>query len=304
MEKVIATDWSMSDRRKSHYSLDSNHKRQLEKLFSMKIISRDEIKKDQKVIFYWGNKFTTDLLKSLVDLEWIHLGSSGTDNINLDKITKKNIAVSTSRGLFSRHVAEYILGIITFSSKFSLDSLFEPHLNSRAYLEESQNFPKLFGNQNILIVGTGVIAMELVKLTSYLSIKAQSVSISGRPGFKSLETLEAGQTYSHVVALLPYLEETKNFFSYDFFKSFCNGSTFINAGRGQTVDLVALVEAIDNNVLKQAYLDTHPVFSGSCVNLEYCKNPRIFCSPHIASWSSNFSEIQFNFLRKKGVQLR
>ena len=136
-----------------------------------------------------------------------------------------------------------------------------------------------------------------------LNVDIECVSISGRSGYKSWKELSYSTTYSHVISITALTQKTKSFFSKKMFENFCRGSVFINAGRGQVVDEHSLLEALENNIIKGAILDTHSEFSGDCSKLSYSEHPKVLCTPHIASWSDKFSEIQFNYLRNQTKHL-
>ena len=132
-----------------------------------------------------------------------------------------------------------------------------------------------------------------------LNVDIECVSISGRSGYKSWKELSYSTTYSHVISITALTQKTKSFFSKKMFENFCRGSVFINAGRGQVVDEHSLLEALENNIIKGAILDTHSEFSGDCSKLSYSEHPKVLCTPHIASWSDKFSEIQFSTYETK-----
>ena len=122
MAQVILTDWELSGNSMAHYSLNSWHKTQLEKVYDMKIVSFSDLDLEDDVLFYWGNKFQMSLLKSLPNLKWLHLGSSGSDNIEIKDIQRWCITF-TSRGFFKEQVAEYLLSMVLFSAKFPIDAI-------------------------------------------------------------------------------------------------------------------------------------------------------------------------------------
>ena len=299
MDKVILTDWDISHNAKSHYSLYGEHKTKLENLFSKKIVSFDQLTNNQRVLFYWGNKFKMSLLHQFPNLCWIHLGSSGFDNLDLAELSKRKITLTTSRGLFSSLVAEYLLSVVLFSSKFALEMVFDKNNNNRLFLEHNNKLPMTLSDLRILVFGTGKISIAFKELMLKLGVNIECVSVSERPGFKSWGDIVSANTYSHVISLVALNGSTHSFFNKEIFYTICSGSIFINAGRGQTVDQSSLIAAINDNVLKGAILDTHLEFNGDCSNLPYYNHPKILCSPHIASWSNRFSVVQFEFLKER-----
>jgi phosphoglycerate dehydrogenase-like enzyme len=297
MADVILTDWAITETQRFHYKLESQHRQVLENLFKMQILSSDQLEKNDNVVFYWGNKFRMSLLKNFPQMKWLHLGSSGIDNINVSNLTERNIKLTTSRGLYSDYVAEFLFSLIMVTAKLPIELLFNQEQNNRAYIQRMAAFPYKFEELNILIFGTGVISDCLEMLFEDMNCKVSRVSLSGRKNFLSMDELDKSVKWSHIISLLPLNELNKYFFSHKFFKTYCKGSIFINAGRGETVNYEDLIQAIDNNILRGAVLDTHQIFNGDCKSLPYIEHSKIISTPHIASWSSKFSQIQFNFLK-------
>lgn len=299
MDQVILTDWEITASGGSHYSLNEMHKFHLENTFSMKIVSIDELRNDEHVVFYWGNKFRMPMLQNFPHLRWLHLGSSGHDNVKVAELFKSEVKMTTSKGFYSGYVAEYLLSVVLFSSKFPLETVFEKTKNNRYYIEKNNIFPTPLSDLNVLVFGTGEIATAFKDLMLKLNVDIECVSVSERTGFKSWKEIASGGTYTHVISLIALNEFTQSFFNNEIFSTICNGSIFINAGRGQTVDKQSLIAAINDGLLQAAVLDTHTDFNGSCGELSYCAHPKILCSPHVASWSNKFSELQFRFLKQQ-----
>ena len=90
-----------------------------------------------------------------------------------------------------------------------------------------------------------------------------------------------------VVNILPATKETAQLFNADLFAEMKDDSIFVNVGRGETVDIEALIEALDSGKLSAAGLDVfkeeplpkgHPVWS----------NEKIAMTPHIAGRVENY----------------
>lgn len=92
-----------------------------------------------------------------------------------------------------------------------------------------------------------------------------------------------------VTSVLPFTEKTHKFYTKDTFDAFKKGSTFINIGRGKTVDEDALIEALKDGRLMSAALDVtyiEPLPQES----ELWTLPNVMLYPHSAVANVNYKQ--------------
>lgn len=99
-------------------------------------------------------------------------------------------------------------------------------------------------------------------------------------GEVGLDRLLAGAEF--LVMLLPSSAETRGFLSAGRIARLPEGAVVINVGRGDTVDLDALLAALDTGLLSGASLDVLPVEPPPADHPVW-DHPRVLLTPHVAS---------------------
>jgi glyoxylate/hydroxypyruvate reductase A len=91
------------------------------------------------------------------------------------------------------------------------------------------------------------------------------------------------QVADYVVSILPSTPETAGLFNAEIFPLMKPRAVLINCGRGDLINEVDLIEALDNNLLETAILDvmqTEPL----PVNSLMWQHPDIVLTPHVSGW--------------------
>jgi phosphoglycerate dehydrogenase-like enzyme len=138
----------------------------------------------------------------------------------------------------------------------------------------------------LLITGFGSIARRLVELVAPLGLKVLAYRRRPRGDegvpMVSLSSLnEALAAADHVMNILPLSPQTQHFFNRERFAQLKPGAIFYNIGRGATVDQTALLEVLQSQHLKAAWLDVtdpEPLPEGHPLLAE----PRCHITPHVA----------------------
>ena len=245
---------------------------------------------------YWGNRIDKDILQKMPKLKWVHFGSVGINRLN--NINRQNVIITSSKGLVTESLITHLITLIGLFSR-RLDIFFKNQTKPLTrddydvYFSELKNFSEL----NILILGLGEIGKKLAKKLSYLGCSIDSVSRSRkinkyiRNQYNFQDFGKGLNKYDYVISLLPENEKTFKIINYEFLKLLSKDTTFINLGRGKTVDENDLIKALDNSFFKRAILDVtaiEPLPKNSILN----NHPKIFLTPHIASFSPSYWPLQ------------
>ena len=265
-------------------------------------------KKLPDVNIYWGNRIDANLINKMPNLKWIHYGSTGVDTRVLEIANKKKIILTNSRRFFDEAVASTVLAFIFIMARgvnFSFYLKNNKKLKRDFYNDITKNIQNVFG-QKILFVGFGGIAKKIAKVCKAMdmkifAIKKNKMKIKGVKLYNINNLKKAAKGKNYIVNLLPYTNETKKIFDIAFFSQMDKNSFFINAGRGETVNEVDLVNAIKRKFFLGAALDVvenEPIQTNS----KLLKFNNIIVTPHIAGitndyWTKQY-DLFFNNLKK------
>ena len=238
-----------------------------------------------------------DLIDSCPDLKVIGRGGVGMDNIDVAYAREKGLSVINTPAASSSSVAELVFAHLFGGVRFLYDS------NRNMPLEGESNFKGLkkayakgieLRGKTIGIIGFGRIGQEVAKIAlgvgmkviaadkymdaaeltvklfdgSSLPVKIETISVAN--------VLEQSDYISlHVPAQKDYVIGKKEF------GKMKSGAAIINAARGGVIDEVALVEALDNNKLAFACLDTFE--NEPKPEIRLLMHPKISLTPHIGA---------------------
>ena len=238
-----------------------------------------------------------DLIDSCPDLKVIGRGGVGMDNIDVAYAREKGLSVINTPAASSSSVAELVFAHLFGGVRFLYDS------NRNMPLEGESNFKGLkkayakgieLRGKTIGIIGFGRIGQEVAKIALGVGMKviaadkymdAAELSIELFDGSSlsvKIETIPVADVLEqsdyislHVPAQKDYVIGKKEF------GKMKSGAAIINAARGGVIDEVALVEALDNNKLAFACLDTFENEPKPEITL--LMHPKISLTPHIGA---------------------
>jgi phosphoglycerate dehydrogenase-like enzyme len=216
----------------------------------------------------------TAFLDAAPNLRFIlRLGSLAYD-IDLEACRARGIVVSVQPVPMTMLVAEHLMMAalaLVKRLKAAQDALLKPGNSPRRTDENtfSYNWQGLQGvgglmNKTVAILGMGEIGVELARRLQ--PFRLGNVLYNKRLPYPSPLEAELGIAWSEVeeaasradllINLLPYSPETDGFISKRIFDLMPEGSFFLHAGSGSTVNEEDLVEALRNGRLAGAALDT------------------------------------------------
>lgn len=238
-----------------------------------------------------------DLIDSCPDLKIIGRGGVGMDNIDVAYAREKGLSVINTPAASSSSVAELVFAHLFGGVRFLYDS------NRNMPLEGESNFKGLkkayakgieLRGKTIGIIGFGRIGQEVAKIAlgvgmkviaadKYMDAAELSVELfDGSSLSVKIETIPVADVLEqsdyislHVPAQKDYVIGKKEF------GKMKSGAAIINAARGGVIDEVALVEALDNNKLAFACLDTFENEPKPEITL--LMHPKISLTPHIGA---------------------
>lgn len=247
--------------------------------------SFSEDMKDAEVLVCFDpfKKLDIDLFPKL---KWIQLLTAGINQVPVEKVLKKNIVLTNSRGVYSIPIAEWIV----------LKAL-EMIKNSRDFYKKQEekiwkmdtSLLEIYG-KIVGFLGTGSIAKEAAKRLQAFGVKIVGFNRTGRNAehfHQSYPIDKINQEISQCdffVITTPYTEETHHLINEEVFSHMKDGTYLINIARGSIIDEKALIENLKSGKIKKAALDvfeTEPLPEDSPLwDME-----NVIISPH-NSWGS------------------
>lgn len=241
------------------------------------------------ILLTYGEDLTAEHIENAQQLKWIMVISAGMDEMPLQVIKEKGIAVTNARGIHQIPMAEYAISMLLHvyrqADTFRRNQ-FARHWDRSIDIQE-------ISNKTMTIVGAGAIGEELARLAKAFQMKTIGVSNSGTDKpyidkmYQTTNVHEALQEADFVVSILPSTEETYYFYRQAHFKSMKDSAIFLNMGRGNAVQSETIIMALDQKQIAHAVLDVyeqeplpdiHPLWD----------HPKVTMTPHISGKSPDY----------------
>ena len=201
-----------------------------------------------------------NVLKNAPKLLSIGCFCIGTNQVNLEIATEEGIAVFNSPFSNTRSVAELIIAsCIMLIRKIPYKSR-EAHEGN--WLKDNIESYEVRGKK-IGIVGYGHIGSQVSILAEALGMQVYYYDIETKlplGNAQNIESLEELIEISDFVSLhVPGTEYTKNLFNEKIISLFKKGQYLLNLSRGNVVDINALRNSIENNIISGCAIDVFPL---------------------------------------------
>jgi phosphoglycerate dehydrogenase-like enzyme len=229
-----------------------------------------------------------DQCVSSTRLLWVQLTSAGYTTFAASDVEAALIArrvpVTIASSVYAEPCAQHTLAFMLAEARQLPRSMRDQLRDQRWDTIPTRAESFLLEGKTVLLVGYGAIAVRLAELLAPFGMKR--VGFRRKPrGDEAIEVHPVDQlpawlpSGDFVIDLLPAHSDTVEFFDARKFALMKPGATFINMGRGATVEQSALLAALRGE-LRAAYLDVmtpeplspqHPLWT----------EPRCFITPHV-----------------------
>jgi len=220
-----------------------------------------------------GFNFLSD--EDISHIKWIHAFGAGVDQYLKNPSLNQETIITRTTGDLGSKMGEFCLAQILVEIK----SLFPIYENQQKSIWKQTPTANLF-DQEVLILGTGSIGSGIAKRLKGQVKKIIGLNRSQRPvepfdEIRRWDTLGDLSDTNVVIGALPSTSETSFSLGEAFFKKL-NNAIFINVGRGDSVDEVALIKAIELGHIRRAVLDVFtkeplpkesPLWENECVTI-------------------------------------
>lgn len=265
------------------------------------IVFTEDMSETEVLVCY--NPFSTLDVSLLEKLKYIQLSSIGIDQLPLDKVEGRGIAVCNNRGGYSIPMGEWVVMSILELMKKSV-SFYKNQINKVWKMDTS--ILELYG-KTVGFIGTGSIAIESAKRLKGFGVRLLGSNTNGR----DIEYFDNCFSMEHindmlsecdaVVVTIPSTKETYHLIGKAEFSIMKQGAFLINVARGNILDEQALIDNLKSGKLAGAALDVfeeEPLSHDS----ELWELDNVIVTPH-NSWISEMKnqrrwELIYNNLRR------
>lgn len=190
--------------------------------------------------------FTEKMLEAGENLEWVQCLRAGVDKYPIDKMNERGIILTNAKGIHRVHMAEYAVGMMIAKQR----RFFEMHRN-QLKRDWVRNVPQdEINGKTVAILGLGAIGREVAKKASLMGMRVIGVKRSAEEVpyvdtlYSDKEMLRAFSEADFIINLLPYIPQTEKLIGAEHFGAMKKEATFMNIGRGKTVDEEALIQKL------------------------------------------------------------
>jgi phosphoglycerate dehydrogenase-like enzyme len=231
-------------------------------------------------------------------LRWVQVTTAGYTRYDTEEFREhfraRGARLTKSSLVFAEPVAQHVLAMMLGLARVLLPSYRAQLTDHSWHFLDHRRLSRLLNGQTVLLLGYGTIGRRLAELLEPLhceiyAVRRQTRSERGVRIVPEEDLTKVLALADHVVNLLPENEETRRWVNARRLACFRPGSRFYNVGRGNTVDQLALVEALHAGNPAFAYLDVtepeplppdHPLWTA----------PNCYITPHTAGGRHDQSE--------------
>lgn len=247
-----------------------------------------ELKNELEILIGYDSGVDKNFINACPNLKWISWYATGVNNLPLEVIKERNIILTNTRGIQAKQVSEFVLSFILNDYKKMRTS----YVNQVNKVYDSKLTGKRLSDEKVLILGTGSLAQQTVKLLKPFELEIIGISKSGhhQDGFDNIYTIEDLESHLNkadiIINTLPETQETYHLLSERHFKIMNDKCLFINVGRGTIVEEKILIKVLNHNLIRHAYLD---VFENEPLdaNNELYKLDNVTITAHITGNDKN-----------------
>lgn len=247
------------------------------------------------------------LIDAAPKLKWVGRLGSGLEMIDTDYLAKKSIAFFSTPEGNCEAVAEHSLGLL-------LGIMQNINSSARQVQEyiwlRNENRGRELTGKTVGIIGYGHTGSAFANLLKPFKVKLLAHD-KFKTGFANdyiqEASLEQIQQQADVISFnLPLTTETKHYADTSFFNSLAKKPFVINCSRGQVIDTIALIYALQQNKIEGAGLDVLENEKLNTLGYKQKKDfdfllqqPNVIITPHIAGYSYEaFHKMSYYLIEK------
>ena len=240
---------------------------------------------DVDIIF---GSFNTPLFDASKNLKWVQTEGAGIDNILFDEFVESAIVLTSAKGTVGTHLADHtwalLLGLLRGVGRAVRERTWENRMSIRRETWE-------LGGKTLGIIGLGGTGVEVARRAVGFGMEVIAVDPEDvpKPDFvrevwkpeRFHDLLEQSDAVS---VCCPNTSQTRGLFNREAFRHMRPHALLINVTRGPIIDHEALLEALDQGLIRGAGLDVtspEPLPADSPL----WDHPHVIITPHASGGS-------------------
>lgn len=246
---------------------------------------------DIEVFISFAMGLPQDFYRRASGLKWLQCLATGVDHVLRQPDLGPAVVLTSGRGVHGAPMRETVLYLMQGVSR-NVARLVE---DNKAHFWERRFYSLLYG-RTAVVVGIGVVGIAIGQLLKAFGMRVIGVTRTPRQaeGFDDMLPMAqlnaAAARADFLINVLPATAENARVFGRELFAAMKPSAYYINAGRGQTTDEAALVEALQGRRIAGAGLDvfqTEPLPAGSPL----WELPNVFITPHLGGYTSDYEDL-------------
>ena len=228
-------------------------KYELEKVADVEVVGLESINLTGCDIFI-GKKLSKTALKTADKLKAVFAYKTGVDDFPLGELKKKGVVLMNSH-IDAKYVAEYACGLSI--SLVNRITEFDKKLRNGIWRDKENPYWRSIFDMKIGLLGYGHIGKRIHEFLAHNGIETYTLDRGKKyEGIGLVSSVEAlCEKCDLIIASLPKTEQTDNIFNRETLK-LLEGKYIVNVGRSNCIDQKALYEALRDEYIAGAAIDT------------------------------------------------
>ncbi len=240
---------------------------------------------DVDIIF---GSFSRPLFDAAKQLKWVQTESAGIDSILFDEFVASAIVLTSAKGTVGTHLADHtwalLLGLLRGIGRAVRERTWENRMSIRSETWELEG--KTLG-----IIGLGGTGVEVARRAVGFGMEVIAIDPEEvpRPDFvreiwKPERFYDLLEQSDGVSVCCPLTSQTRDLFDREAFRRMRPHALLVNVTRGPIVDAEALLEALDQGLIRGAGLDVTPE-EPLVADSPLWDHPHVIITPHASGGS-------------------
>jgi D-2-hydroxyacid dehydrogenase (NADP+) len=245
---------------------------------------------DIDIMVMFGIEIRDFMLSSAPRLQWIQSLATGVDHFLRCPSLKPDVLITSGRGIHGAPMREQVVYMMMGVSRDVVRAVGD----QKTHFWERRLWSTLHG-KTAVIAGTGIVGSAIGEALKALGMYVIGVSRMPRreTGFDEMiatgKLTEAAARADYLINMLPASADNIDIFNEKIFAAMKPTAYYISAGRGQTVDEVAMLAVLRERRIAGAALEvfqTEPLPPDS----PFWDLPNVFITPHIGGYVVEYEE--------------